>query len=1098
VGLDESLSEDNGSGLSASGLEPLPRDLFTGETVELRELGDYELLEQIGHGGMGVIYRAWQRSLDRIVAVKLIRGGALAKKEAVTRFRTEAAAAARLQHPGIVAIYEVGEHAGQQFYSMAYVAGHSLSAALREGPFLPENSARLLQSVAEAIQFAHQQGVLHRDLKPSNILLDSAGEAHVADFGLAKLLHTDSSLTLSDAVLGSPQYMPPEQATGKSAAVGVASDVYSLGAILYELLTGRPPFSAATPLETMKLVVEQEPIAPRALNPAIPRDLETICLKCLAKEPSARYASAAELAEELARYRRHEPIRARPVSLAERGWRWCRRKPALAGLGLVLAVAPLLVIGVLVVMRAKVGRERNRAQEQAEMLRLNLYAAEIQQASADFQNDQLQHSRQLLRAQRPGPGQPDLRGFEWRWLWAQTAGRNLMMLRGATNLGAYVVFAPNGGRLAAAGNDGSICIWETTSWHVLAQWALPTKEIRRLSFSADGRVLAISDRLRNVWLQDVETGTNLLSLEGVTAQGEPSVSALCFPQGTRVVTPWLGTNGERVARVFDWGERATKGVREVLRIEGGAFTEAFLPDGRLLLTISNQFGAYDFAQHSFTPLPGLGGASVEVSPDGRTLAGIDLEQMGAVFVRPLDRSEKTWLRSKSQGAATAVPSLLQFSPDGRLLFTGGQRGGAISFWNTASLEWEGKIPAFPSINHAAFSPDGHLLAISHSDGIVRLWPGRVQPNLALFTNANLPCLLSPDARFLAFARWRVPREATVAELDGFAVGDVTTGRCASVPSPGADAVPLFMSTNGSQLTFVVHVTNGVFELREFDLLRQTFAAGRQFLAGHDDRFQTAPVLFDAAGERVFATNVTQTAARGQRVARPRELTNGPLWFWRATRDGRLLGFSDSEGGLTVWDTATGAKLLELPPVEMLRTYWFFSEDGQQVCRSFQRGKLCFVDNWRIGEKRRMFELSLPAPARDLAYSSDGRSVAVIYNPAEVLVSESATGREIIRIPGQAIGDRLALSPDGKTIAIGGEYGKLDLFQTATGRMLASLSLPHDWPHDSIYLGVKPVVARWPRLVTFSPDNQTLLAADWGGWVRVWRAPSKAEIERQPD
>jgi hypothetical protein len=146
----------------------------------------------------------------------------------------------------------------------------------------------------------------------------------------------------------------------------------------------------------------------------------------------------------------------------------------------------------------------------------------------------------------------------------------------------------------------------------------------------------------------------------------------------------------------------------------------------------------------------------------------------------------------------------------------------------------------------------------------------------------------------------------------------------------------------------------------------------------------------------------------------------------------------------------------------------------------------------------MFELSLPAPARDLAYSSDGRSVAVIYNPAEVLVSESATGREIIRIPGQAIGDRLALSPDGKTIAIGGEYGKLDLLQTGTGRMLASLSLPYDWPHDSIYLGVKPIVARWPRLLAFSPDNQTLLAADWGGWVRVWRAPSWAEIERQQE
>src|SRR6185369_8689675 len=192
VGLDTSLGEDDQPGLPGSGADLLPRDLFTGEPVSLMELGDYELLEQIGHGGMGVIYRARQRSLDRIVAVKLIRGGALARKDAVSRFRTEAAAAARLQHPGIVAIHEVGEHHGQHFYSMAYVAGRSLADALRDGPFKPEQSARLLQAIAEAIHFAHQQGVLHRDLKPSNILLDIEGEPRVADFGLAKLLHTDS------------------------------------------------------------------------------------------------------------------------------------------------------------------------------------------------------------------------------------------------------------------------------------------------------------------------------------------------------------------------------------------------------------------------------------------------------------------------------------------------------------------------------------------------------------------------------------------------------------------------------------------------------------------------------------------------------------------------------------------------------------------------------------------------------------------------------------------------------------------------------------------------------------------------------------------
>lgn len=307
-----------------------------------RDFGDYELLEEVARGGMGVVYKAKQRSLNRIVAVKTILAGQLATKDQVDRFRHEAETAANLKHPHIVAIHEVNEHAGLHYFSMDYIDGESLAELVHENSLPSHTAADYLRKVAVAVQYAHEHGTLHRDIKPSNIIIDSDNEPHVTDFGLARPLERDSDLTAQGAIIGSPSYMAPEQAEGRNTAVGPASDVYSLGGTLYDLLTGRPPFQADTVSATLLQVIHDYPAAPRLLNPSIDRDLETICLKCLEKDPADRYESAAALADDLGRFLDRKPIRARPPHLFGRLVRWSKREPHLAALTALTALAMIV------------------------------------------------------------------------------------------------------------------------------------------------------------------------------------------------------------------------------------------------------------------------------------------------------------------------------------------------------------------------------------------------------------------------------------------------------------------------------------------------------------------------------------------------------------------------------------------------------------------------------------------------------------------------------------------------------------------------------------------------------------------------------------
>ncbi len=755
--------------------------------ARIRYFGDYEIVRELARGGMGVVFQARQMSLNRKVALKMILAGQLANETDVRRFYTEAEAAAHLDHPGIVPIFEVREHEEQHYFSMGFVEGQSFAQRLAAGPLPPREAAALMVKVAEAIAYAHQRGVIHRDLKPANILLDQAANPRVTDFGLAKKLEGNSSLTGSGQIMGTPSYMPPEQARGQRGEVGPAADVYALGATLYALVTGRPPFQAATPMDTVIQVLSDEPVPPRRLNQAVDRDLETICLKAMAKEPARRYTTAGDLATDLRRFLDGEPIRARPVSALEKGWRWCRRRPVIAGLTAAVVVAVLgglmgTSLGLVAALKAE-AKEREQtalAEQRLYDFRMNL----VQRYWEDYDGALLDQG--LYELHPANTGGTDRRGFEW-FYWERRIGSAHITLHGHRGPVEGVTFSADGRRLASASLDGTVNVWDAATGQVIRTLKGHTDSPTSVAFSPDGRRIASGSRDQTVKIWDAETGGVIQTLRGHSNH----VNSVAFsPDGRRIasgsidrtVKVWnaatgqvihtleghddnvtsvsFSPDGRRLASaskdqtVKIWEAATAREIRTLKGHSGRLRSVAFSPDGHRLASASDDHTVKIWDAETGRDIRTLMGhrdvASVALSPDGHRLASAGDDAM----VRLWDPETGRELHVL-KGHLADVRSVA-FSPDARRLASSSWDG-TVRIWDTATAQETRSLEGHRGpLTSVAFSPDGNRIASAGHDGTVKIWDAasdRVIRTLEAQDGWVTSVAFSPDGQRLASAGW---------------------------------------------------------------------------------------------------------------------------------------------------------------------------------------------------------------------------------------------------------------------------------------------------------------------------------------------------------
>ena len=708
------------------------------------EIPGFEVSEVLGYGGIGVVYRARQLSLGRDVAIKLMLGGRFASQRMRERFRREAEMAARLHHPNVAQVYDHGYVDGVPYLVEELVAGGTLDAWIQRRACPVDEAAQMLETLANTVRYAHQNGIIHRDLKPANVLLTDDGQPKIVDFGLAKALDLGHDLTQAHETPGTPSYMAPEQASGDGAQVGPAADVYALGAILYEMLTGRCVFDGQSGADTLRRVLDEEPASPARYRPDVPADLAAICLKCLEKQPAARYASCGEFSADLRRFLNGEPTVARPVSTARRIVKWSRRRPALAALVGVSLLAAVTIVGgsaeysrrLLAALdaseqsrvaadaaRLESEASRNAAQRQRDANEQFAYAARMREAFQFLSLGDVKQVASLLAQYDDGTPYARLRGFEWQYL-TRALHNERLMLRGHAGEVYGVAFSPDGRTLVSGGQDGTIRLWDPGTGEPLRVIRAHGSCANDLHFSRDGRLMASASCDRTVKLWDTATWSERLVFSG---HGDDVLCVRISPDGNRVASGdssglihvWASADGEPLKTLRTAEERTAVNVIE------------WFPDGGRLVTPTSGLHLWDTQSWALKRSEDSADFSLSFSKDGRQLTSI--VGRGVLF---RDATSLEVLDGFGVAAIGRVYKLAYLNDDRRLVSCGDDRMVHITdlaarekrrpFANPRdneplSTEVRTLLGHTARVQGVAIAPDGNTLATASFDGAVGLW-----------------------------------------------------------------------------------------------------------------------------------------------------------------------------------------------------------------------------------------------------------------------------------------------------------------------------------------------------------------------------------------